>query len=110
MPCIVEPSYDERNQYDRDRRIREEAVAKNEVLLCSACRVLERLNFDFEENPELSRWWDAHKKADAHRLKEEEKARLAADLELKRLTDVLAKPTGTLKPDDWKLLRKHGYI
>jgi hypothetical protein len=36
-----------------------------DVLLCSACRVLARLGYDFEENPALSRWWDTHKKKDA---------------------------------------------
>ena len=34
------------------------------VLLCSACRVLERTGYDFDENPALSIWWDKHKKKD----------------------------------------------
>jgi len=34
------------------------------VLLCSACRVLERTGYDFDENPSLSIWWDKHKKKD----------------------------------------------
>ena len=37
------------------------------VLLCSACRVLERTGYDFEENPALSLWWDEHKKKDKRR-------------------------------------------
>jgi hypothetical protein len=39
------------------------------VLLCSACRVLERMDYDFEENPALSIWWDEHKKNDKKRSK-----------------------------------------
>jgi len=35
------------------------------ALLCSACRVLARLGYDFDENPALSVWWEAHKKEDA---------------------------------------------
>jgi hypothetical protein len=35
------------------------------ALLCSACRVLARMGYDFEENPALSQWWDAHQKEDA---------------------------------------------
>lgn len=33
-------------------------------LLCSACRALDRLGYDFGENPALDQWWDAHKRAD----------------------------------------------
>jgi hypothetical protein len=35
------------------------------ALLCSTCRVLARLGYDFDENPALSQWWEAHKKEDA---------------------------------------------
>lgn len=40
------------------------------ALLCSTCRVLTRLGYDFDENPALSVWWEAHKKEDAKRAKE----------------------------------------
>ena len=33
-------------------------------ILCSACRSLERLNYDFDENPALSRWWHEHRQED----------------------------------------------
>lgn len=36
-------------------------------LLCSACRALARLGYDFDENPALSRWWEEHKKEDEKR-------------------------------------------
>lgn len=35
------------------------------ALLCSACRVLTRMGYDFDENPALSQWWAAHQKEDA---------------------------------------------
>lgn len=34
-------------------------------LLCSACRALERLGYDMDENPALSQWWEQHKMDDA---------------------------------------------
>lgn len=52
------------------RRATEFNKARNDMsishaaLLCSACRVLERLGYDFEENPALSLWWDDHKKGE----------------------------------------------
>ncbi len=64
MPC-----YDSRNDtsYIRNEcRIEEE---KLNSLLCSACRVLERNKYDFEENPRLSEWWSEHKKQDEDREK-----------------------------------------
>jgi len=38
-------------------------------LLCSACRALARMNYDFDENPALSQWWDEHKKGDLKKCK-----------------------------------------
>ena len=38
--------------------------ASLKILLCSACRTLERYGYDFDENPTLSQWWDRHKKED----------------------------------------------
>ena len=35
-----------------------------EIMLCSVCRTLERLNYDIDENPMLSKWWFKHKKID----------------------------------------------
>jgi len=40
-------------------------------LLCSACRILTRMGYDFEENPALSQWWAAHQKEDAKKEKSE---------------------------------------
>lgn len=46
------------------------------VLLCSACRALKRLGYDFGENPALDRWWDEHQKEDAKREKRIKKKKL----------------------------------
>jgi len=35
-------------------------IKKLEGLLCSTCRVLSRLGYDFDENPRLSEWWHKH--------------------------------------------------
>lgn len=37
------------------------------ALLCSACRVLTRMGYDFDENPALSQWWTEHQKEDKKR-------------------------------------------
>lgn len=39
-------------------------IKKLTAILCSDCRVLTRLKYDFDENPMLSEWWEEHKKDD----------------------------------------------
>lgn len=75
-------------------------------MLCSACRVLERLEYDFDENPELSKWWDGHKKEDERKAKEEAQ-RL---LEVKMCHSLINKLLGQLSKDDLSLLRKHKFL
>lgn len=64
-PCSIDRSF----QSYRDAR-QEDAEALHltrvtkTALLCSACRVLERLSYDFDENPALSQWWAQHKEED----------------------------------------------
>lgn len=81
-------------------------IARMEPMLCSACRTLERLGFDFDENPELSEWWDKHKAADRAREKEETRKRL----ELEQVQTIAKKPFNKLTDADKKLLKKHGYM
>jgi len=60
MPC-----YDSRNndpEYVCSGHI--DRLCKTESLLCSACRVLTRMGYDFDENPRLSEWWEKHKEED----------------------------------------------
>ena len=75
-------------------------------MLCSACRVLERNNYDFDENPLLSKWWDKHKKED------EAKARVEAQrlLEIGMCQTIATKPLHKLTKADLALLKKHGYL
>lgn len=56
MPC-----YDSRDHECVDDSFN---VKKLESLLCSACRVLTRTGYDFDENPRLSEWWTGHKVED----------------------------------------------
>ena len=42
-----------------------DSLCKTESLLCSTCRVLTRIGYDFDENPRLSEWWEKHKIDDA---------------------------------------------
>jgi len=58
MPCV---DWGGLAQADYDAQQR----ATKDALLCSACRVLERMGYDFDENPALSVWWSSHKQRDA---------------------------------------------
>jgi len=49
-----QPSYVEKIARSTPRRL----------LLCSACRTLERMGYDFGENPLLEAWWEYHKAQD----------------------------------------------
>lgn len=94
---------------------REEIIARNfakraEPMLCSACRVLERLGYDFDENPELSEWWDAHKKADEARLAKEAKEQARESWERRIVNEALRKKFADLTNEEKGLLRKYNYI
>ena len=72
MPCNTGQGMSYSLSISDVRREVENQLAKERdltgaVLLCSACRVLERLGYDFEENPALSIWWDKHKRLDQKR-------------------------------------------
>ena len=79
-------------------------------LLCSACRALDRLGFDFDENPELSEWWAKHKKEDDARIERERKEAEIRDWELRIVREALTKPFGDLSKEEKALLKKHKYI
>jgi len=70
-----------------------------EELLCSACRVLEKKKYDFDENPSLSRWWDLHKKVDRKRA-----------LSGKKAKKLLSKAVKNLTTSEKKFLRSKGLI
>ncbi len=79
-------------------------------LLCSACRSLERLGYDFDENAELSEWWDAHKRADEARVARELEAKKRAEWEQRQLDAALTKSIVTLTQAEKSLLKKFGYM
>lgn len=75
-------------------------------MLCSTCRVLERVKFDFDENPQLSKWWDKHKREDEKREAEEIKKRLEKQMAL----ELTKKSLSELTIADKKLLKRFGYL
>lgn len=101
MPCQSGPS---------DSEVRAEQKSKHimelEEMLCSSCRVLEEKDFDFDKNPQLSKWWAAHKAEDEAR----EKAALRNKMRRKMAMDLIKKPIGELTSEDKKLLRELGYL
>lgn len=103
MPCIDGgPSWPEEAQKQRDSSM--------SVLLCSACRTLERLGYDFDENPELSEWWDKHKKADAARLAKEQQEAERAEYQRRIVRVALTKPVSELTSEEKALLKKHNFL
>lgn len=81
-----------------------------EPMLCSACRALERLGYDFDENPELSEWWDKHKKEDAARVAREKQEQEREAWERKLIKEALDKKFSDLSAEEKKLLRKHNFM
>lgn len=85
-------------------------IKRAEPMLCSACRALERLGYDFDENPELSEWWDKHKKEDALREAAERKAAEKEEWERRVITDALRKPISKLTKEEIALFKKHNFM
>lgn len=103
MPCIDGgPSWPAEAEKQRDSSM--------SPLLCSACRALERLGYDFDENPELSEWWDKHKKADAARLAKEQQEAERAEYQRRIVREALKKPVSALTAEEKALLKKHNFL
>lgn len=103
MPCMSYDYPDPTPTVKRDDR-------KLEPLLCSACRVLDRLGYDFDENPALSEWWAEHKRKDDARIARE-KAQAAREAQDRaRCDELLSVPFKELAAEDIKLLKKYGYM
>jgi hypothetical protein len=101
MPCIVDPTPEE--LAEDHQRMANKLLGP---LLCSACRTLERMEYDFDENPALSKWWSDHKKADEAREREEAKNRVRREL-AKQIAQL---PVNTLTSDEKAILRAEGYL
>ena len=78
--------------------------------LCSACRVLERLGYDFDENPSLSQWWDKHKKEDAAKRAKEEQAVQKEVWEKQQLALIMKKPLNSLTKEELALLKRKNVL
>ena len=102
MPCIC--YYPEEN-VDYTKKY-ENLTSSLEEMLCSACRVLEKGKYDFDENPQLSKWWDAHKKEDEKRQAAE--AKIQREIEQCKILN--NKSLASLTKDEKSLLSKHGYL
>ena len=78
----------------------EDLISDLEQMLCSASRALKRLGFDFDENPQLSRWWAKHQEQD---LLEQAEA-LKSEQRLKYILALAQQPYSSLSNDERKLL------
>ena len=98
MPCRSEggSAVYIRNPIDKDL----------EIMLCSACRGLERLGYDFDENPKLATWWHQHKLEDEKRVREEQKKALREKLAI----ELTKKPVSKLTKEDMVILREEGFL
>lgn len=105
MPCRTDydsPPVRVVTQYKDDPKMIE--------LICSACRALQRMGYDFDENPALSVWWESHKIQDAERQERERQKAAKAEYERRIVEEALAKKITELTEDEKKLLRKHKYL
>lgn len=76
--------------------------------MCSASRSLERLGYDFAENPELDRWWDSHKAKDEERRRDEDRKREAERLKQEQLDAIMKKPFCDITKQELRLLKQSG--
>jgi hypothetical protein len=101
MPC--RDTYSEDHEYQARQRAKlENTNSLLESFLCSTCRVLERTQYDFDENPALSEWWTSHKAADERK----EAALIKKRLRREQAIEVSNKPVKSLTKNDKKLLRE----
>lgn len=94
----------------KENRAKEAGKAEMTPLLCSACRALERLGFDFDENPVLSQWWDKHKAEDARRQAAEEAQAQRAAYRKKVIEEALQKSISLLSQEEKKILKEEGIL
>lgn len=81
-------------------------INKTESMVCSACRSLEQLGFDFSTNPRLDEWWSKHKSEDLARQLEEAKEKLVKEEALV----IAQKPFIELTAEDRAKLRAAGLL
>ena len=110
MPCSDGgPSYT-RNEIETARESTTRAkgrIDELEAMLCSACRVLTRFEYDFDENPALSVWWDKHKAQDAVKALKEKRELLRKALIVQRIDELSDKKLSELNNADIQFLKEH---
>ena len=89
MPCKTEPTAEERRA-----TVLNTTASQYTPLLCSACRALERLGYDFDENPLLSQWWAKHQEEDAQKDLAQHQKRLQREI----MKNILTKPLEEITP------------
>jgi hypothetical protein len=89
-----------------DLRKEVKRLERLEPLLCSACKSLENLGFDFGINPELDEWHHKHKEED--RKREEIQARV--DFRRRLALEASKKPVNELSVDERRALKSEGYL
>jgi len=102
MPCH-DPDYD---QIKKNEQILLSKYRKAQSELSIVCHELEKIGYDFDLNPQLSRWWDKRKKEELKRQEAEAKKRL----EKKLCEELLQKPLNSLSSSDKELLRRYNCI
>lgn len=107
MPCIGGPSWSEEQAEEKRKKNLEE---RYKSMLCSACRALERMGYDFDENPALSEWWDAHKREDAAKLAKQQQEAERKEYQKRIVREALAKPVSELTEEEKALLKKHNFL
>jgi hypothetical protein len=109
MPCIT---YQTPEEESAELAAHAKRAAKDtyEPMLCSACRVLERLGYDFDENPKLSFWWDKHKRDDAERERIVRVERERKEYRQRIAQDALLKPIKDLSKEERAILKEFGYL
>jgi hypothetical protein len=114
MPCRTDPSPEEYAAERARNAAKTEAnrLAKEtyDPLLCSACRVLERMGYDFDENPSLSVWWDQHKRDDVERERILQNEQKRAEYRERIVLEALVKPLKDLSNEERHLLKEMGYL
>lgn len=85
-------------------------VRKLESLLCSSCRVLKKLGYDFDENPRLSEWWAKHQEDDAKADAKKERARIKKQKRKELIAVLIKLLIQSLTPEDKRVLKEEGYL
>lgn len=113
MPCGY---FDNRIDYEAENKKLEIEHSHTIALLCSACRALEGLKFNFALNPELDRWFHQHKIEDQARLEQElkeqkkaeerrRKAEIKAKAKALKLSKISEKKVEDLTEEEFKILK-----